>query len=154
MKTSSNLLVAATKTSKYHLAIALLTVASFAPLAHAVPGNRERYDCFRKSDNQFSFGSPSDVSNSSTLCTINPNYRSGTSNSSRNRSSSVTRKTTRKVYKNVYRNRNNTGEKVAIGLGSFVFGAIVGNAIWPWGWGGGSGGGVGLLGWLGRHLYR
>ena len=140
MKTTSNLLVAATKTYKYHLAIAILTIASFAPLANAIPSNRERYDCYRKSDNQFSFGSPNDVSNRTTLCTLNPNYRSGTRNSGRSRTS-VTRKRSRKTYKNVYRNRNNTGEKIAIGLGSFVFGAIVGNAIWPWGWGWGSWGG-------------
>ena len=133
------------KSYKYHLAIAILTIASFAPLANAVPGNRERYDCYRKSNNQFSFGSPNDVSNNTTLCIPNPNYRSGTRNSGSSRTS-VNRTRTRKVYKNVYRNRNNTGAKVAIGLGSFVFGAIVGNAIWPWGWGWGGWGSWGSWG--------
>lgn len=38
----------------------------------AYPGNTLSFDCFRKSDNTFSFGSHSDVSNSAILCTPNP----------------------------------------------------------------------------------
>ncbi len=34
-------------------AIALLTLVNLAPVAIAYPGNRERYDCYRKNDNQF-----------------------------------------------------------------------------------------------------
>ena len=140
MNTSSNLFVSTAKAYKCHLAIAILALASFAPLANAIPSNRERYDCYRKSDNQFSFGSSNNVSNSTTLCTLNPNYRSRTGVSQRRRTATRSR-TSKKVYNNYYRNRrDNTGEKVAIGLGSFVFGAFVGNAIWGWGWGWGGGG--------------
>ena len=147
MNTSSNLFVSAAKSYKTHLAIALLTLASFAPLANAIPSNRERYDCYRKSEKQSSFGSPNDVSSSTTLCTLNPNYRSATSKQSRRTSNtgkprtSTTRNRSRRAYSNVYRNRNSTGATVATGLGNFIFGAFVGSAIWPWdrGWGGSGG---------------
>ena len=151
MNTSSNLFVSAAEAYKCHLAIALLTLTSFAPLANAIPSARERYDCYRKRDNQFSFSSPTDVSNRNTLCTLKPNYSSATSKQRRTsttgqRSTSTTRNTSRRAYRNVYRNRNNTGKKIGIGLGNFVFGSLVGSAIWGWdrGWGGwGSWGGWG-----------
>ncbi len=153
MNTSSNLFVSAAKSYKSHLAIALLTLASFAPLANAIPSNRERYDCYRKSDNQSSFGSPNDVSNSTILCTLNPNYPSATSkqrrtSNTRKPRTSTTRNTSRRAYRNVYRNRNSAGETFATGLGNFIFGAFVGSAIWPWdrGWGG-SGGWSSWGGW-------
>ena len=123
-------------------AIALLTLVNLAPVAIAYPGNRERYDCYRKSDNQFSFGSPTNVSNRTTICTPNPNYRyqrpSRRTTPTTNRSSTSNR--SRTVYRNVYR-RDNTSEKIAIGLGSFVFGAFIGSALW-----GGLGLGLGRLG--------
>ena len=133
-------------------AIALLTVGNFYPLAHAYPGNRERYDCYRKSDNQFSFGSPENASNSRVLCTPNPDYRSRPSSqrsfSPRQRNTSNRQNVNKTVYKNVYRRGDNTGEKVAIGLGSFAFGALIGSVFSPWGWGwGGWGWGGGWGGW-------
>ena len=141
MKKSSNLFVSAAIAGTSHFAIALLTFIHFAPFAIAYPGNQQRYNCYRKRDNQFSFGSPSNVSNEAILCTPNPKYRSR--NRSRQRSrSSTQRRTSRKVYQNTYRNRNNSSEKIAIGLGSFAFGAFVGSAFWPWDWGWGGWGDI------------
>ena len=141
MKKSPQLLVPA--------AIALLTIGNLIPLAHAYPGNRERYDCYRRIDNQFSFGSPENASSRRVICVRNPDYRSRPStprnSSTRQRNRSTRQTVNKKVYRNVYRRRDNTGEKVAIGLGSFAFGALIGNVFSPWGWGWGSWGGWG--GW-------
>ncbi|MEL4896407.1 hypothetical protein [Crocosphaera sp. Alani8] len=117
--------------------ITFLVLGQFTPLVMGYPGNQQRYDCYRKSNNQFAFGSPNNVSNNNILCTPNPNYRPR-NRSSQQRPSSNTRRSSRRVYQNIYqRSRNNTGEKIAIGLGSFVFGTLVGNSLSPrWGWGG------------------
>jgi hypothetical protein len=122
-------------------AIALLTIGNLIPVAHAYPGNRERYDCYRKSDNQFSFGSPENASNSRVICTPNPDYRSRPSrprsSSPRQRKTSTRQNVRRTVYKNVYHRADNTVEKVAIGFGSFAFGTLIGSVFSPWGWGSG-----------------
>lgn len=44
----------------------------------AFPGNNQAFDCYRKSDNSFSFGSPTDVSNDAILCTPNPDLAPAT----------------------------------------------------------------------------
>ena len=53
--------------------------ASLPPIAAmAFPGNNQAFDCYRKSDNSFSFGSPTDVSNDAILCTPNPDLNLAT----------------------------------------------------------------------------
>ena len=139
MKKFSNSAISAANAYKCHFAVALITLINFAPLATAYPGNRERYDCYRKRDNQFSFGSPNNVSNRTILCTLNPNYKPGRGSSQQRNTStrSNTRRSYKKVYRNNYRNRNYTGERIAIGLGSFAVGVLIGDALWGWvGWGG------------------
>ena len=141
MKKSSNLFVNGSIAYKHYLMIALLTLIHFAPLANAYPGNQQRYDCYRKRNNRYSFGSPTNVSDTRFLCIPNPHYRSRNRPSQQQRRS-TRQKTSRRYYQNNYNYgyRGDTGARFAAGLGGFVFGAFVGSALWPWGWGWGWGG--------------
>ncbi len=58
------------------LALTLATATVLPTTALAFPGNNQAFDCYRKSDNSYSFGSPTDVSNTAILCTPNPDLGS------------------------------------------------------------------------------
>ncbi len=60
------------------LALTLIGASLSPTVAMAFPGNDQAFDCYRKSDNSFSFGSPTDVSNNAILCTPNPDLNLAT----------------------------------------------------------------------------
>ena len=142
MNKSSNLFVAKASTLILYLLVMLLNATQLASLANAYPGNQYKYDCYRKRNNRFIFGSSTDASNLTTLCTPNPNYKSETRSVTQH-STSTTSNTSERVYVNNYTRRDDTGAKVAIGLGSFFIGALVASPPWGWGWGWGGYGGYG-----------
>ena len=74
MLTNSSFLFSAAAVTAFTLGGLAIDAASTIHSAHAVVGNQLQWDCFRKSDNEFSFGSHSNVSNSSILCVQNPDF--------------------------------------------------------------------------------
>ena len=74
MLTKSSLLFSAAAATTLALGGWAIDAATTTTDALAVPGNQLQWDCFRKSDNQYSFGSHSDVSNSAILCVQNPDF--------------------------------------------------------------------------------
>ncbi|MGK7911437.1 MAG: hypothetical protein AB4050_08130 [Synechococcus sp.] len=74
MLTKSSFLFSAAAVTAFTLGGLAIDAASTTDSAQAVIGNQLQWDCFRKSDNEFSFGSHSDVSNSSILCVQNPDF--------------------------------------------------------------------------------
>lgn len=92
------------------LVLTLATVSLLPSVAAAYPGNTQAFDYYRKSDNSFSFGSPTDVSNSAILCTPNPNLAPATPPPQPPASS-------------------NNGTSIAAGLGIGLGAAALGQAI-------------------------
>lgn len=89
------------------VAITVISISNLTPMVLANPNNRERYDCYRKSNNQFSFGSHTDVSNISFLCTPNPHYRSPNRSNRSRRPSRPQPTSSRRRYRNTYSRRSN-----------------------------------------------
>lgn len=74
MLTKSSFLFSAAAVTALTLGGLAIDAVSTTDSARAVVGNQLQWDCFRKSDNEFSFGSHSDVSNSAILCVQNPDF--------------------------------------------------------------------------------
>ncbi|MEL7474843.1 MAG: hypothetical protein AAGJ55_01245 [Cyanobacteria bacterium J06555_12] len=74
MLTKSSFLFSAAAVTAFTLGGLAIDAVSTTDSAQAVVGNQLQWDCFRKSDNEFSFGSHSDVSNSAVLCVQNPDF--------------------------------------------------------------------------------
>lgn len=90
----------------------VLTLASpsLAGMVQAFPGNTQAFDCYRKADNSFSFGSPTDVTNNAILCVPNPDLAPATPTPEVSSGSS---------------NAGNVAAGIAIGLGAAALGRAI-----------------------------
>lgn len=101
------------------LALTLATASLLPTAALAFPGNNQAFDCYRKSDNSYSFGSPTNVSNNAILCTPNPDLVSTPA-----LQSSVT--STQGSQSSVSSNQGaNVAAGIAIGLGAAALGRAI-----------------------------